>query len=95
MDVEKAEFSVREMVLECRQVVEPMLIEKPVELGTDCPRDLLLYTDRDKLRQILINLLGNAAKFTAAGRIDLVVEPSSRSVRFTVRDTGIGDSRCA
>ena len=46
--------------------------------------------DGVKLRQIMINLLGNAAKFTADGQIDLCVEKTSLELRIAVSDTGIG-----
>ena len=52
----------------------------------------ILVTDRLKLQQILHNLLSNAIKFTAAGAVDLVVEPDpqGRHVLFHIRDTGSG-----
>jgi PAS domain S-box-containing protein len=46
--------------------------------------------DEDRLRQILLNLLNNAVKFTAAGRIDLTVGTAAEGLRFAIRDTGIG-----
>ena len=51
--------------------------------------------DAARLRQVLVNLVGNAVKFTAAGRIDVEVAaggetPEGRELRFTVRDTGAG-----
>ena len=56
-----------------------------------------VHADESKLRQILINLIGNAVKFTAAGSVDLVVEPVDPQaadtvclLRFTVQDTGPG-----
>ena len=52
-----------------------------------------LECDDQRLRQVLLNLLSNAAKFTENGDIDLTVESSSDGwVRFAVRDTGIGMS---
>ncbi|MCP4108003.1 MAG: response regulator [Desulfobacteraceae bacterium] len=50
--------------------------------------------DTDRLKQILINLVANAVKFTGKGGITLTVEPSAQEnmVKFTVRDTGIGIS---
>ena len=53
----------------------------------------LVYGDSDRLRQILLNLLGNAMKFTEVGAIALTVEPDRRhpgDLHFAVRDTGIG-----
>jgi CheY-like chemotaxis protein len=49
-----------------------------------------LVGDPNRLRQILINLLGNALKFTERGSVKLTVEPDAEGFRFTVADTGIG-----
>ena len=51
-----------------------------------------MVTDAKKLRQVLQNLLGNALKFTEAGRVDLEVRPSEdgKALSFRVTDTGIG-----
>ncbi|WP_295449399.1 ATP-binding protein [uncultured Thiodictyon sp.] len=49
--------------------------------------------DEMKLRQVLINLVGNAVKFTLAGRVALRVEPfAAAAIRFSVSDTGVGIS---
>ena len=58
------------------------------------PVDVLLFTDRRALSQILINLVGNAIKFTQQGRVDVVLQdlqlPTGRAVQLRVRDTGPG-----
>ncbi len=61
----------------------------------DVPR--FVHADESKLRQVLINLLGNAVKFTATGSVELSVSPEGTPaagevglVRFTVQDTGPG-----
>jgi signal transduction histidine kinase/PAS domain-containing protein len=49
-----------------------------------------IHSDREKLKVVLKNLLGNALKFTAAGRVDIHASPRNGGVEFTVRDTGSG-----
>jgi signal transduction histidine kinase len=49
-----------------------------------------LYVDEEKLRQIVVNLLGNAAKFTAEGSITLRAHAADGQVEIAVADTGIG-----
>lgn len=83
------------MVDELIDLVRPLLGDKPVRLQTlvEPPVATRLFTDREKLRQILKNLLANAIKFTDQGSIRLVVEASgdaSRPVAISVTDTGIG-----
>jgi signal transduction histidine kinase len=53
-------------------------------------RDTMLHTDVGKLRQIILNLLTNAAKFTDSGGIDLSVDTAGNRISITVADTGIG-----
>ena len=54
------------------------------------PPDACVCADRDRLRQILTNLLGNAAKFTESGTIELWAEVAGDGVRIAVRDSGPG-----
>ena len=56
------------------------------------PRSLApVTTDRDKLRQVLVNLVGNAIKYSpGTGRIEVRIEPRENGLRIAVRDEGIG-----
>jgi signal transduction histidine kinase/CheY-like chemotaxis protein len=68
-------------------------VEMSVEIGSDVPDSLV--GDLGRLRQIIVNLVGNAIKFTEKGEVVLRVEAESRSgndvvLHFAVRDTGIG-----
>jgi signal transduction histidine kinase len=64
--------------------------EKPVEVRTEVPAELVLETDPQKLRQILVNLASNAAKFTERGAIVLHASADHDAVRIAVADTGCG-----
>lgn len=64
--------------------------DKPVEVRTEVPRELVLETDPQKLRQILVNLASNAAKFTDRGEVVLRAEAGPELVRIAVADTGCG-----
>jgi signal transduction histidine kinase len=63
-------------------------------LSPDCPH--YIWADPVRLRQVLINLVGNSIKFTHQGEIELIIQLIGKnsngrsSIRFTVRDTGIG-----
>lgn len=69
-------------------------IELLLNVSNTIPR--FVWCDEIRLRQILVNLLGNAVKFTNQGEIELKIEPvavidsSHITLRFSVRDTGIG-----
>ena len=59
------------------------VLRTPERLGT-------MHTDVTKLRQMLLNLISNAAKFTEKGTVSLIVEKNGSEIFFRVRDTGIG-----
>lgn len=92
MDIFVNQFSARELINEIQSTVHPMVREygnRLVISGVEPEQKLI--TDRQKLRQILINLLSNAAKFTEIGEISVefsIVEDTE--YRFVISDTGIG-----
>ena len=97
MQLERTSFKLLALLQSARDIVEPQALEKELTLQFDLDTDLplRLLGDPGKLRQILLNLLGNAVKFTQAGRVTLRVvqlqRQASRCVlRFEVADTGIG-----
>ncbi len=72
-------------------LIEPLARQKALDIAFTMPeRSPTLYTDGDKVRQILVNLVSNAVKFTDKGSISLAVERRNGEVRVQVRDTGIG-----
>jgi len=71
--------------------VEPMVIGKDVRLLQEIDPDLpMLNTDTLKIKQILLNLLSNAAKFTDHGAITVIAKKQNGKIAISVKDDGIG-----
>ena len=95
LDTEIGQFDLGVMVQDAADTVYPMLADSGVELTIDLPENApLVWSDRHRLEQCLLNLLSNAAKFTHEGRI--VVRGYSEEIGgfdgfvLEVEDTGIG-----
>ena len=81
----------REIARQAEALVEPMATAKGLAFVLDLPAEpVALDTDVAKARQVLINLCGNAVKYTGRGEIRLAVRSDAGHVVFEVRDTGIG-----
>lgn len=74
------------------ELMAPRAQAKGIEIASFLAPDLPshLIGDRDRLRQILLNLVGNAVKFTERGGVGIRVEPSDKGVAISVADTGPG-----
>ncbi len=83
---------VQEVLSAVSELVEPQAQARDLALRVgDCPSGLIVRADPDKLRQILINLVGNAVKFTPpGGRVEVTCRGDGAWVELAVRDTGIG-----
>ncbi len=97
LEIERTEFSLRECVEGALDLLAPRAAEKRIDLlyevADGCPG--ILLGDPSRLRQVLVNLLGNAVKFTEKGEVLLTVRPTSLDAEsveltFSVKDTGIG-----
>src|SRR4030095_158339 len=96
-ELERTGFSLNDVLEKVREMVAVRAHEKSLalvcEVAPNVPNDLV--GDPTRLRQVLLNLLGNAIKFTESGEVALRVksEPDSAfpgTLRFTISDTGIG-----
>ncbi|MCA9658388.1 MAG: histidine kinase, partial [Myxococcales bacterium] len=87
-------FALADLVAELLPMIRPALRERGNAFHLEVDPELVdatLDSDASKLRQILVNLLGNAAKFTEGGDVTLRVEArGERRICFSVVDTGIG-----
>jgi PAS domain S-box-containing protein len=90
MDVQLVSFSPAALVDMCLTTAQPLL-RPDVALAKDITPDLPpIFSDQDKVKQILLNLLSNAAKFTHAGTITLRVRTKNQEPRTTVGDAVLG-----
>lgn len=91
MQVNMLSFNLEEMLREVIGLMEALVTNKPIELSLKINDDLAnCISDQEKIRQILINLLGNAIKFTEKGSISVVTCLKEEQLRIDVKDTGCG-----
>ncbi|SNS06790.1 Signal transduction histidine kinase [Anaerovirgula multivorans] len=65
--------------------------EKRIQLNADIQEKVQVYGDRDKIRQVLINIISNALKFTnPEGKVSVVLTADNNQIVITIEDTGIG-----
>jgi CheY-like chemotaxis protein/anti-sigma regulatory factor (Ser/Thr protein kinase) len=70
--------------------MKPLAIKRGLDISVEIDEIEVLHTDKDKLQQILLNLISNAQKFTHHGQVGLRVTQAGQYVVFSVWDTGIG-----
>ena len=95
MDLFLESFDVGTLVREAASTVAPLIEKKQNRLVVACSEQLgVMHADATKLRQVLLNLLSNASKFTTAGQITLRAHresgPAGDTIVIVVLDTGIG-----
>jgi signal transduction histidine kinase len=97
LDFEAITFALPATVTEVVALLRVRAVQKQIELNLSLPPDLPRFVigDAVRLKQVLLNLTGNAIKFTSRGHVEIAVtvlqqDPQSARLRFTVRDSGIG-----
>jgi signal transduction histidine kinase len=92
--VRPTDFLAADLVNATAAIVEPLARQKNLVFSVHVAGEPIRMTsDIDKVRQILVNLAGNAVKFTDTGEVSLELERRNGDVAFIVRDTGIGIAR--
>ena len=92
LELEPVYFSLRNMLAETMKALGAIAAGKRLTLSYLVQPDVpeTVWGDPQRLRQVLVNLVGNAIKFTHEGEIMVTISRAQDKVRFDVRDTGIG-----
>ena len=95
MEIRDEDVLLEEMVEEVSSTITPLALDKGLSFNIQrkCNTRIIVNTDRGRVTQVLINLLGNAIKFTENGKVELVISVTpDKMLKFSVIDTGIGIS---
>ena len=92
MQIETHEVSLAEILSDTKTLLELQAKNKGIDLRVNIDQNVpqTIKTDPLRLRQVLINIIGNAIKFTNRGHISLIVKYETEQVVFIVEDTGCG-----
>ncbi len=98
--IESGEMRMSFRYFNVKEFLEPIVNEmkhhsenKEIELLVHPFRDKLqLFGDRNKLKQVVVNLIQNAIKYTEEGKVEVIVEEEEKSGKIIIKDTGIGIS---
>ena len=105
LELNNEQFELKDMIEKTIRLLRMRAKEKEIELNCTINSEVpdRVIGDADRLRQVLINLIGNAIKFTDSGEVELIVEPCAtqdgiecdddagiKKLLFSVKDTGMG-----
>jgi signal transduction histidine kinase/CheY-like chemotaxis protein/HAMP domain-containing protein len=95
MEIREEDVLLEEIIEEVINTATPLAVEKGLTFNVkrNCNTRIIINTDRGRVTQVLINLIGNAIKFTHRGKIELSISfNSEKMILFSISDTGIGIS---
>ncbi len=92
IDVAAKEFNLSEIIMEIRDSFKFAAQEQGNNLILHMPNEFTIESDEQRIKQILVNLVGNAVKFTVNGEIVIKLDRSNGAAMVSVKDTGIGIS---
>ncbi len=96
LTIEKINFNMQKLLQNIENLVNPKIVEKNLTLSIEhsCSDNSICFGDSLRISQVLINLVGNAIKFTSNGMVKIkVIRLDEHTARFEVIDTGIGISK--
>jgi PAS domain S-box-containing protein len=91
LELRCGDFQIKDALPEVLSTIRPLAMAKNILIKQNVEKDLIVYADRVRFKQILYNLLSNAVKFTPeAGRIAIDCREDGNSVCISVADSGVG-----
>ncbi len=91
VEIEQTNINIKELIKEMISLIEPQAREKKIILKSLINKELpSMKSDGNKIRHILQNLIGNAVKFTAKGKVEVTAFKKDKYLHILVSDTGIG-----
>lgn len=87
----KEKFYINDLINDVYIELEPLVKEKNLEFIYDeCEKNIEIDADKSRIRQVLINVINNAVKYTNDGYIKILLEKVDKKAKITIEDTGIG-----
>ncbi len=91
IDLDIEDFEINELIEEIIEISKPLAEQKGLNLMNIPDKPVLINSDKRRLKQIIVNLVGNAIKFTEIGSVQIIFKIISNDwLRISVVDTGIG-----
>ncbi|TKJ19052.1 MAG: hypothetical protein CEE43_16425 [Promethearchaeota archaeon Loki_b32] len=90
LTIRKDKFNLVEELINLIETFSVAVKEKGLDLFVDAPENLIIYNDKQQINQILINLIGNAIKFTDSGMISIKIKRKKENIVISVKDSGPG-----
>ena len=90
LDLRKQKY---DLIKELKKILESLKVnveKKELKLLIDVPETQFIFNDKRRINQILMNLIGNAIKFTEKGEINVTVKTMNEKIKVSVSDTGMG-----
>jgi signal transduction histidine kinase len=90
LKINKQDTQVNDVIEKVLELISPLADKKGLELKFEKIDLPIVQTDPERLRQVITNLLSNSVKYTLEGNVELKAEVKSKTILFTINDTGVG-----
>lgn len=90
IDITRNTFNLSHLINDICQLFFGTLNDKGLRLNINAAESIIIYSDQRRVRQILINLISNAVKYTSQGTIDIQLQKTSDYIDIVITDTGMG-----